>query len=162
MRSLIALSLLIAVAACGAPASQPSAHEVEASPTVIVSDPWASPTPSGVDVSAGYLTIANGTGAEDHLLGATSPRAARVEIHEMTMDGAVMRMRALERLSIPAHGAAQLGPGGAHLMFFGVGEPFAEGQSIPVRLVFEHAGTIDVALPVHRSTPVGHGDQHGN
>lgn len=162
MRTLFALSLFIAAAACGDPSSQSSAHEAQASNTLTLSNAWASPTPSGVDVSAGYLTITNGTSADDHLLSATSRRAARVEVHEMTMDGSVMRMRALERLTIPAHGAAELGPGGAHLMFFGVTEPFAEGQSISVRLVFERAGTIDVALPVHRSAPVGHGNHHGN
>ena len=162
MRPLFALSLFLAAAACGAPTGQSSAHEVGVSAQLSVSNAWAAPTPSGVDVSAGYLTITNGTSAEDHLLSAISPRAAHIEVHEMTMDGSVMRMRALERLSIPAGGAAQLGPGGAHLMFFGVQDPFAEGQSIPVRLVFEHAGAIDVTLPVHRTAPVGHGSQHGN
>lgn len=162
MRSLFAVSLFLAAAACGAPTGQSSAHEVQASAQLSVSNAWAAPTPSGVDVSAGYLTITNGASAEDHLLSATSPRAARVEAHEMTMDGSVMRMRALERLSIPARGEAQLSPGGAHLMFFGVQDPFAEGQSIPVRLVFEHAGAIDVTLPVHRTAPVGHGAHQGN
>ena len=43
-----------------------------------------------------------------------------------------------------------------NLMFFGVSEPFAQGQEIPVRLVFEHAGAIEVTLPVRRSAPVSH------
>ncbi|MEZ5958895.1 MAG: copper chaperone PCu(A)C [Hyphomonadaceae bacterium] len=119
-------------------------------------DAWAAPTPAGVDVAAGYLTITNSTGAPDHLLSATSPRAQRVEVHEMSMDGAVMRMRALNRLEIPAHGTVRLGPGGNHLMFFGVSEPFAQGQDIPVRLVFEHAGVVEVTLPVRRNPPAAH------
>jgi len=162
MKPFFALSLFLAAAACGDPTSQSSAHEAPASAQVAVTNAWAAPTPSGVDVSAGYLTITNGTNAEDHLLSATSPRATRVEIHEMTMDGSVMRMRALDRLPVPAGGSAQLAPGGAHLMFFGVNEPFANGQSIPVRLVFEHAGAINVTLPVQRTAPVGHGNHQGN
>lgn len=77
----------------------------------------------------------------------------------MAMDGAVMRMRKVDRLEIGAGQEVRLGPGGLHLMFFGVGEPFAEGQSIPVHLVFETAGAMDVTLPVQRS-PIRHA--HGN
>lgn len=162
MRVLLACSLFLAAAACSDPTNQTSAREVQASAQVVVTDAWAAPTPSGADVAAGYLTITNTTISEDHLLSATSSRAARVEVHEMTMDASVMRMRAIERLPIPAGGEAQLAPGGAHLMFFGVQDPFAEGQSIPVRLVFEHAGAMDLTLPVHRSAPVGHGAHQGN
>ena len=156
MRSLLALSLFFAAAACGAPASPSSAHEVHAAAQLSVHDAWATPTPAGVDVSAGYLTITNGAGRTDHLLSATSPRAANVEVHEMSMDGGVMRMRALGRLAVPAGGDVSLAPGGLHLMFFGVQQPFSEGEDIAVRLVFEHAGAIDVTLPVQRTAPTGH------
>jgi len=64
------------------------------------------------------------------------------------MDGAVMRMRAVEALPIPAGGQIELTPTGRHLMFFGVTQPFTQGENIAVRLTFEHAGEIDVSLPV--------------
>ncbi|MEZ5955870.1 MAG: copper chaperone PCu(A)C [Hyphomonadaceae bacterium] len=155
MRALIPL-LLILVAACGAPTASSEAHEMSAGASVAAIDAWAAPTPAGVDVAAGYMTITNSAGAADHLLSATSQRAQRVEVHEMSMDGGVMRMRQLERLEIPAHGEMQLRPGGNHLMFFGIHEPFEQGQEIPVRLVFEHAGAIDVTLPVRRTAPADH------
>jgi len=129
---------------------------MHAGATLSAHDAWVAPTPAGVDVAAGYLTITNPTNAPDHLLSATSLRAERVEVHEMSMDGAVMRMRPLDRLEIPAGGTVRLGPGGNHLMFFGVSEPFAQGQNIPVSLVFEHAGTIEVTLPVRRNAPATH------
>ena len=154
MRALFPLFLILVATACGAPASPSEAHEAGAS--LAAHNAWAAPTPAGVDVAAGYVTITNPAGAADHLLSATSPRAERVEVHEMSMDGAVMRMRQLQRLEIPAHGEVRLGPGGNHLMFFGVREPFAQGQEIPVRLVFEHAGAIDVTLPVRRTAPANH------
>lgn len=159
MKTLLPLSfLLVAVAtACGAPASPSSAHEIHAAAAITVHDAWAAPTPAGVDVAAGYLTISNHTDRADRLLGATSPRAARVEIHEMRMNGAVMQMRAVQRLDLPAGADVQLGPGGMHLMFFGVSDPFAEGQSIPVHLVFETAGAMDVTLPVRRRGAPSHG-----
>jgi copper(I)-binding protein len=147
MRALIPLLFLIAAASCNAP---PQAH------TLAIEEAWAAPTPAGVDVSAGYLTIVNGTAAEDHLLGATSPRAERVELHEMSMDGAVMRMRPVDTLTIAPGEHVELGPGGMHLMFYGVTEPFTEGQDIPVQLTFETAGAINVTLPVRRAAPESH------
>lgn len=74
----------------------------------------------------------------------------------MTMEGSVMRMRPMTTVEIPAGGELHLGPGGNHLMFFGVSEPFTQGQNIPLQLVFERAGTIDVTLPVRRTAPASH------
>lgn len=156
MRALVPLFLILVATACGAPGASSEAHEMSASANLAANAAWAAPTPAGVDVAAGYMTITNPTNTADHLMSATSPRAERVEVHEMSMDGAVMRMRHVERPEIPAHGEMRLGPGGNHLMFFGVREPFAQGQEIPVRLVFEHAGTIDVMLPVRRTAPANH------
>lgn len=156
MRALIALTFAVFAVACGAPAQQQTAHEAPAPSNLTVQDRWAAPMPDGVDVGAGYLTIANRTDSDDRLLSATSPRAARVEIHEMTMDGAVMQMRAVDGLVVPAQEEVTLGPGGMHLMFFGVTQPFEEGEEIPLELTFENAGAIDVALPVRRGAPQDH------
>lgn len=160
MRALFALFIAAFAVACGDPGQHQTSHEAPEA-TLIVVDAWAAPTPSGVDVSAGYFTITNNTGAADRLLSVTSPRAERMEIHEMVMEGAVMQMRPVERLEIPAGESVQLAPGGRHLMFYGVSEPFAEGQNIDVRLVFETAGTIDVSLPVRRGASELHGAAHG-
>jgi len=151
MRYALAALLLTLAAACGAPTETAhDAHSEAPAAGVTVQDAWAAPTPGGVTVSAGYLTIAN-TGAEaDALIGASSPRAGRVEIHEMAMDGDVMRMRPVERLEAPAGGSVALAPGGTHLMFFDVTAPFAEGESVAVTLTFEHAGEVAVELPVRR------------
>jgi copper(I)-binding protein len=99
---------------------------------------------------AGYLTLVNDSANADHLLSASSPRAERVEVHEMTMEGGVMQMRAVERLAIGPGQSIELAPNGRHLMFYGVTQPFAAGETILVRLTFEHAGAIDVSLPVRR------------
>lgn len=152
MRSLVALLFSLAIASCGAPSTTPTQAAAELS----VTQAWAAPTPAGVDVSAGYLNISNDTASEDRLLSATSPRAERVEIHEMSMDGAVMRMRQVETLSIAPGQRVELAPGGMHLMFYGVNEPFAEGQDIPLQLTFETGGIVDVSLPVRRGAPEGH------
>lgn len=111
---------------------------------------WAAATPGGVTNGAGYLTIANAGTAEDRLISASSPRAGRVETHEMKMDGAMMTMRRVDALAVPAGGAATLSPGGLHLMFLDITAPFVDGESVPVTLNFEHAGAVTLELPVRQ------------
>ncbi|MGQ0531809.1 MAG: copper chaperone PCu(A)C [Caulobacteraceae bacterium] len=147
MRAFFFALLLLNAAACS-PGEAPS-HNTP----IELREARAAPTPSGVEVSAGYLTVDNNTSVDDRLLRVTSPRAQRVEIHEMIMNGAVMRMRPMETLTIPAHERVILAPGGAHLMFYGVTQPFAEGEEIPVQLTFETAGEVNIVLPVRRSAP---------
>ena len=144
-------ALLLGLAACGAPASAPASGQLA------VEEAWAAPTPGGAEVSAGYLTIVNGAAVDDRLLTVSSPRAARVEVHEMTMVGSVMLRRPVDVLAIPAGASVTLAPGGRHLMFYGVAQPFSNGESIPVRLTFDHAGEIDVSLPVRRQADAAHG-----
>lgn len=147
------LSIAMVLSACGAPPAHdahqtPAATTAPEATTLEVRDAWAPPTPNGVDVSAGYAVIVNGTDAQDQLISASSPRAQRVEIHEMAMDGDVMRMRKVDALTVPAHGQVALAPHGQHLMFFGVSQAFAPGEQIPVTLTFEHAGTVESTLTV--------------
>ena len=143
MRSLMFCLAFIA-AACGAPPSQDS----PAPAAIAVTEAWGPPSPGGVDVSAGYLTIANAGAEADTLLSITSPRAGRVEIHTMAMDGAVMQMRMLDALPIPAGGQTDFAQSGDHLMFFDVREPFVAGEEIPLRLTFERAGEVDAQLRI--------------
>lgn len=165
MRAILGLFVLLFAAACQ-PASPPAEHTAtpaaEASSVtsngVTLSNGWASVTPGGVDVSAGYIDVANTGATADRLLSASSPRAARVELHEMAMDGAVMQMRAMTAVDLPVGATVSFAPGGNHLMFEGVTAPFAEGEVIPVTLHFEHAGDISVDLPVRRQP--AHGEGH--
>ena len=156
---LFAVSAVLFAAGCG-PSQAPVSSEAAAPASAIeIHDPWTAPTPGGVEVSAGYLEIANSASADDRVVGVSSPRAARVEIHEMSMDGGVMRMRAVEGgLSAPAGGRVALAPGGLHLMFFGVTQPFVEGESIPVTLTFANAGDIEVSLTVRRPAVGAHSE----
>jgi len=164
MRAALPLIAALFAAACGAPHANPSettAHGQTAASTAVleVRDGWAAPTPGGVTVSAGYVTIVNPTGAADTLVSAASPRAERVDVHEMNMDGGVMRMRAVEGgLPVPAGATVTLGPGGQHLMFYGVMQPFVEGDTIPLTLTFANAGEIVLELPVRRDDSASHSE----
>ena len=158
MRAFLATLILSMAAACGAPqhAAEPSESDQAPSMRLQVVDAWASPTPGGVNVSAGYLTIANDGESADRLISVSSPRAASVEIHEMIMDGAVMQMRPVTAIDVAPGESVALAPSGKHLMFLGVTQPFAQGEEIPVQLTFEHAGVMDISLPVR--TGIVHGE----
>lgn len=149
----VAASFLLA-AAFAAPESA-----AQQAATITIEDPWAGTTNPGATVAAGYVTVRN-TGAQpDRLLSAASPRAARVELHEMSMSNGVMRMRPVDGIAIPAGGEATLQPGGLHIMFLEIDAQFVEGQRVPVTLRFERTGDVAVdfvARPRNRSNAHAH------
>lgn len=127
---------------------------------VMVVEPWARATPKGADVGAGYLVIHNHGATADRLTGGSADFGA-VEVHEMKMDGGMMKMRKLDDgLAIPAHGTAKLAPGGYHLMFTHLTRPLVKGEDLKVTLTFEHAGSIVVDFPV-RGIGATEGDGKG-
>lgn len=125
-----------------------------------IETPWTRAMPPGSKVGGGFLIISNSGDEADTLLSLTTPRADRGEVHEMSMDGGVMKMRELEDgLEIPAGGTVELKPGGYHVMFMGVTEGFKEGETIDGVLVFEKAGEVPVKFmvgPVGTKTAPGH------
>jgi copper(I)-binding protein len=111
----------------------------------------------GQPVGGGYLTITNTGKADDVLVSAASPAAGVVELHEMAMQGQVMKMRKLDvGIAVPAGQTVELKPGGLHMMFMKVKEPFKAGGEVPVTLTFEKAGQIEVKLVVGAAGPGGH------
>jgi periplasmic copper chaperone A len=121
-----------------------------------VENAWSRATAPGVKIAAGYMMLRNRGTAPDRLVGVASSAARKVETHVTVRDGNIMRMREVGGYDIPAGGAMELKPGGAHLMFVDVRKPFKEGERIPVTLRFEHAGEVQVDFEVARSAP-GHG-----
>ena len=115
---------------------------------VTVEQQYARAMLPGAKVGGGYLTIAN-AGAADRLVGATSDRAASVQIHEMKMEAGIMIMREMKSgIPVPANGALKLKPGGYHLMFMNVSNPFKQGEMVRAVLTFEKAGAVEVAMTV--------------
>ncbi|KPF41764.1 copper chaperone PCu(A)C [Rhizobium sp. AAP43] len=103
----------------------------------------------GQPVGGGFITVTNKGDADDRLVSATSEQAGEVQLHEMSMQGDVMKMRQLkDGITIPAGQTVELAPGGMHMMFYKVVKPFRQGDSVPVTLTFEKAGQVEVMLPV--------------
>jgi copper(I)-binding protein len=114
-----------------------------------IGQPWARATPPTAESGGGFLVITNTGATPDRLIAVKSPAADKVEIHEMKMDGNIMRMREVEKgIEIPPGATVELKPGGFHVMFMGLKAPFAKDAKVPLTLVFEKAGSIDVDLMV--------------
>lgn len=131
---------------------------------ITVEAPWARATPGGARVAGGFMKITN-TGSEpDRLTGGTLPIAGAVEVHEMTMDNNIMKMRRLDKgLEIKPGQTVELKPGGYHIMFTGLTGGLQAGQTVKGTLVFEKAGTVDVeytVAPVGAQAPAGGGHMH--
>ncbi len=126
-----------------------------------IGHPWSRATVGTGRPGVGYLSVANAGRAADRLIAAESPLAARVELHRSVMDGDVMRMERVEAIEIPAGAKVALEPGGHHLMLIGPVRAFREGEMVPLALVFERAGRIEVELKV---APLGGpgGKDHGH
>lgn len=124
-----------------------------------ISSPWARATPKGASVGGGYMKITNTGTASDRLVSGASDVSGRFEIHEMSLDNGVMRMRALPNgLEIKPGQTVELKPGGYHVMFVGLNKPLDPGQQVKVTLQFEKAGKVEVQFPVQ---PIGVQNPHG-
>lgn len=126
---------------------------------LVVKDAFAraSPTPTAT-TGAVYLTIASPEA--DRLTAVFSPAAAMAHLHESKDENGVMKMQMLEALDIAAGEATTFKPGGLHIMLMGLKAPLKKGESIPLELTFEKAGTVSVMVPVGgvADQAVGSGD----
>jgi copper(I)-binding protein len=122
-----------------------------------ISAPWARATPHGASVGGAYLTITNMGSAPDRLIGGASAVAKEVQVHEMTMENGVMKMRPVAGgLEIKPGATVTLKPGGYHIMFVGLRQPLKQGEHFKVTLAFAKAGKVDVDF-----TTEGIGAMHG-
>ena len=130
--------------------------------TLKITGAWAKAMLPGQPVGGGYLTVENSGAEADRLVSVISSASPDIQIHEMKIEGDVMKMRQLSAgIEIPAGGKVELKPGGFHLMFMAVAEPFKEGGTVKVTLKFEKAGVVEVTLPVAAADAKGPGEMHG-
>ena len=117
--------------------------------TLTISGAFSRATLPNAPVAGGFLTITNAGSEDDRLIAATSPVAGMTQIHEMKMEGDVMKMTELpDGLVIPAGQTVTLAPGGYHIMFMQLKQALVEGGKVPVTLTFEKAGTVEVELDI--------------
>ncbi len=161
----LASAFLLTLAAVLTMALPSRAHDAIMVGPIKLETPWTRATPGASKRGGGFMTITN-TGTEtDRLVTGSSPRAGKVEFHEMAVNDGVMVMREVEGgIEIPAGATVELKPGGYHVMYMGITSPFTMGETVPTTLTFEKAGTIDVEFAVEKigaKMPAMNHDGHG-
>jgi periplasmic copper chaperone A len=117
--------------------------------SIHITEPWARATPKGAAAGASYMTITNNGAAPDRVSCVSSDAAAQCQIHTMTMEDNVMKMRPVEGgLEIKPGETVRLRPGSLHMMLLDLKHPLEAGQTIKATLKFDHAGTVDVDYPI--------------
>ena len=155
MRTKSLWSLLAALALLGSGAAAKD-YKVGA---LEIKNPWIPVAPKGAPVAGGYLTIVNTGNETDRLVSGSTPLASRFELHRMTMDQGVMRMRPVTGgLEIKPGETVELRPGSLHVMFVGLKQPLEKGRTIKGTLVFEKAGPVEIEYTVEaqRAAPAAH------
>jgi len=147
----IAFAVLAAMLVSGAAL----AHDYQVK-SLRVSNPFARATPPGAKVAGAFMTIRNVGPDADRLISASSPAAGLVEIHEMAMDGGMMKMRALKGIDLKPGATVELQPGGYHVMLEDLKQPLKQGEQIPVKLTFEKAGVVEVMVHVEAMGAAAH------
>ncbi len=144
-----AMGALFAIVAFTAPAF---AGDVTVG-SLTLSNLWARATPPKAPTGAGYLTITNKGSQPDTLTAVSTPASQVSELHIMEVKDGVMTMHPVEGgIKIPAGATVKLAPGGYHLMFIKLKHDLKQGETLPVTLTFDKAGTVEVMLPI---MPVG-------
>jgi periplasmic copper chaperone A len=139
MKTPLVVALAASLFATGAMAQQYKVGSLE------IEHPWSRATPKGAKTGAGYAGIKNNGSTPDRLIGGSFAAAEKVEVHQMTMDQSVMKMRPLAGgVEIKAGETVELKPDGMHLMFIGLKQPLKQGEQVSGTLEFEKAGTIQV------------------
>ena len=143
MKTSILFACILSLAAGAAAAQEFKAGSLE------IDQPWSRATPKGAKVGAGYLTIKNTGTTPDRLVSGTSPVAGKFEIHEMSMDKGVMKMRPVpEGVEIKPGETVELKPNSFHFMIMDLKQPIVRGKPFKGSLTFEKAGAVDVDFAV--------------
>lgn len=149
--SLLAIATVLAgpavlYAVLASPAAAAGDYDVG---SIHISQPWSRATPKGATSGAGYMTLTNNGAAPERVSCVSDDASAQCQIHSMTMEGEVMKMRPVEGgLEIKPGESIMLKPGGNHMMFLSLKHPLEQGGTVKATLKFEHAGMIEVEYPV--------------
>ncbi len=134
------------------------AAQAQTAAPVAAEGAWARASVQGQKATGAFMRL---TASEDtRLVRAESPAAGVTEVHEMKMEGDVMKMRAVPGLDLPAGKAVDLKPGGYHVMLMDLKAPLAKGSSVPLTLVFKNAqgaeSQLQLQVPVAAQAPGAH------
>ena len=147
---------LVLAAICGR-AGLAGAEPMATAGAIAVHDAWARASLGQTGTSAVYMTLEASGDRGDRLVAVTTPVATAAEPHAHIMEEGVAKMRPVAAIEVVPGAPTVLEPGGLHIMLIGLGEKLVEGDTLPLSLSFEHAGTMELEVPIRG---VGGGTGH--
>jgi periplasmic copper chaperone A len=153
LKLLTSIALLSALAAL----TTGTAQAQTADPAISIKDAWVRTAVPGQRATGAFMKITAKEGMR--LVGASTPVAGVAEVHEMKMDGDVMKMRAVPALELPAGKTVELKPGGFHVMLMDLKAALPKDNTVPLTLLFKDAkgveSRMELKLPVAAVGPGG-------
>lgn len=136
--------------------------QAQTTPAVDVSHAWVRAAGPGQMATGGFMHITAKSSMQ--LVAVSTPAAGVTEVHEMKMEGDIMKMRAVKALALPAGKTVELKPGGYHLMLMDLKQPFAKGSTVPMTLRFRDAkgaeSSLELKVAVEAAAPAGAAHKH--
>lgn len=148
-------ALVVAIAL----ASSPALARDYALKELRIVEPYARATAPGARTGGAYFKIENRGAANDALVGVASPVAETAELHVMRIDGKLAQMRPISRIGLPGGAIVTLAPNGYHVMLIGLKRPLVAGDTLPLKLTFEKAGSVEIEasiIPLTATAPPAH------
>jgi copper(I)-binding protein len=127
---------------------------------VMIEQPWARASIGNAPNSAAYMVLETAGGEPDRLVASSTPVAEQAQLHSHSMADGIARMRPVDAVEVAPGTPTVLEPGGLHIMLIGLKQKLAAGDTLPLSLVFEHAGEVTVEIPVRAMAGMGMGG-HG-
>lgn len=117
---------------------------------IMLHSPYARATPPNAATSAVFVDIMNNSDKDRAIVSATTPAAGKVELHDVIMQGEVMKMRQIDQIDLPAQSHISLKPGSLHIMLFELTKPLVEGEAIEVEVTFANGETQTFQAPIKK------------
>ena len=125
---------------------------------IVINGVWSRATAPGLDRGAVYFELENTGRRGDQMIGVSTPRAPRAELHQTIEEGGNSRMVHTPEVRVPAEGEVIFEPGGRHVMLMGLSESLREGETFDLTLELEHNGPVTLTVDVLPPTAMGADD----
>ncbi|MAT34095.1 MAG: hypothetical protein CMK06_02945 [Ponticaulis sp.] len=161
MRSIFLMTLgALALTACGGPAETPEATASEVASTPLsadafgVSDAYVRQPFGGQTTTAAYFLLSSTADRDAEIVGVSADKAGTAELHQHIMSDGMMKMRRVEKVSVPANGSVEFSSGGYHVMMFNVTDPLEAGNVVEITLDIASGGdTMEISFPATVRAP---------
>jgi copper(I)-binding protein len=123
--------------------------------SIMVQNAWARATPGNIKTGGAYMTLVDQGSGPDRLVSVSTPVAGKAELHVMSEENGIMKMRPVDGITVEPGKPTELKPGGFHVMLIDLKQPLKQGDSFPMSLTFEKAGTIQVTVKIEKPGAMG-------